>query len=559
MVLDLTRALKSATRVRLFLFTNATCRNFKSTRENEGDVEYSTNLWDVARLHRLLTSGSLHEPIVVDFQELCGAPLPCLGTPAVDDDYSALLAIVPGSVLAKLYGEYGTRLLELNVRSFLQAKGAVNRGIRETLLRNPERFLAYNNGISATASRIEMVDGTESKGILRLHDLQIVNGGQTTASIHAAMQRDGADMSKVLVQAKITVVSPERIPDIVPAISKYSNTQNKVTTADFSSNDSFHVEMEKLSRSVWAPSPTGDGQETHWFYERARGQYADELSRQRTPARVKAWKLANPTRQKFTKTDLAKYVASWDQYPYLVSRGAEKNFREFMVRLSSSGRPRVDPSYFRRLIAKAILFKEADRIVSMKNFGGYKANVVTYTLAKLTNETKSCVDLDAVWKAQGLSPATEQAIAALSELVHSSITNPPGGANIGEWCKRPECWARVQRLSWDIPPDLRSELVDQRTLRARDAEEEDNAPELMEDPEVAAVSSVEAQTWFDVSQWAKQTGSLQPWQRGLAYGLGQRAERGVPPTVKQARQGAILLEESIRLGFRPEQPVPALT
>jgi hypothetical protein len=553
MVLDVTRALKSATRVRLFLFTNCTCKNFKTERNMEGDVEYSTNLWDVARLHRLLTSGSLHEPIVVDFQALSGSPLPCLSTPVVDGDYSALLAIIPGSVLAKLYAEYGTRLLELNVRSFLQAKGAVNRGIRETLVKNPERFLAYNNGISATASKIEMVDRDGSKGILRLHDLQVVNGGQTTASIYAAAQRDGADMSKVLVQAKITVVSPERIQDIVPAISRFSNTQNKVTTADFSSNDSFHVEVEKLSRSVWAPSPTGDGQETHWFYERARGQYADELSRQRTPARVRAWKVANPTRQKFTKTDLAKYVATWDQYPYLVSRGAEKNFREYMVRMSANGRPTVDLIFFHRLVAKAILFKESDRIVSMKNFGGYKANVVTYTISKVANETKATVDLDAIWKRQGLTPALEAAIADLSEAVHKSITSPPGGANIGEWCKRPECWARVQSIPWRVPAALAEELVDQRTLRVHDAEFAAQGQEGEQDPDVVSAAAVASQTWFDVAQWAKQTGSLQPWQRGLAYSLGQRAERSVLPTIKQARQGLVLLEEATRLGFRPEQ------
>jgi hypothetical protein len=558
MLQDLRQAMTTVTSVRLYVLTNATTRIRKVRPETVDGIEYAYQVWDVARLHRLLTSGTLHEPIVVDFVERFGAGLPCLTTPATDQDYSVLLTIVPGDVLANLYDEYGTRLLELNVRSFLQAKGAVNRGIRDSLLKTPERFLAYNNGISATASKVEL--GSREDGatvITRLHDLQIVNGGQTTASIHAAVKRDNADVRSVRVQAKLTVVSPARIEEIVPAISKYSNTQNKVTTADFSSNDGLHVELEKLARVVWAPSVTGDGQETHWFYERARGQYADELARQRTPAKQKAWKLANPTRQKFTKTDLAKYEASWEQLPHIVSRGAEKNFREFMIRLSGKQRPRVDEIYFRRIIAKAILFKETDRVVSGQSFGGYKANIVAYTVAKLANATSGRVDLDSIWKAQGISPALEKAIAELCVPVQQSITQPPRAANIGEWCKRPEAWTRVQALPWNVPSSLTKELVDLRARRIEDDRENAEAEQSAENPQVTFCAAIPAQTWFDAAGWAKQTGSLQPWQRSLAFSLGQRNGRGLDPTPKQAAQGVTLLQEAIRLGFSPEHAVPA--
>ena len=557
MVQDLERALKSATTVRLLVLTNAVTRVRKVRPETVDGVEYVHQVWDIARLHRLLTSGSLHEPIVVDFAERFGSPLPCLSTPVTDRDYSVLLTIIPGEVLANLYDEFGTRLLELNVRSFLQAKGLVNRGIRESLLKTPERFLAYNNGISATASRVELVwkaDG--SSGIGKLHDLQIVNGGQTTASIHSAVRKDGADVSGVLVQAKVTVVSPARLDEIVPAISRYSNTQNKVTTADFSSNDAFHVDVEKLSRSVWAPSSSGDGQDTHWFYERARGQYADELARQRTPARIKAWKLGNPSKQKFTKTDLAKYVASWDQLPHVVSRGAEKNFREFMIRLSVNGRPLVDETYYKRAIAKAVLFKETERIVSGMNFGGYRANIVTFTIAKLVNAASGRLDLDSIWRNQSLSPALEAELSALCEPVQESITNPPRAANIGEWCKRPESWTRVEAHSWTISPALNKELLDQRPGRRKGAEAVDT--DRPTDPAIAAVAALPARTWFETAFWARETANLQPWQRGLAYSLGQRSERGTAPTPKQAVQGIALLKESMRLGFRPQIPVTGL-
>lgn len=550
MVQDVERTLKAATSVRFFLFTNATTRVKGVRPETVDGVDYSYHVWDVGRLHRLLTSGTLHEPIVVDFLSRFGSGLPFLSTPSTDQDYSVLLAIVPGPVLAALYDEFGTRLLELNVRSFLQTKGAVNRGIRETLLRTPERFLAYNNGISATASRVELSeDGTS---ITRLHDLQIVNGGQTTASVHSAVKRDGADVSSVLVQAKVTVVSPAKLEEIVPAISKYSNTQNKVTTADFSSNDPFHVDVEKFSRSIWAPSSSGDGQETRWFYERARGQYADELARQRTPARQKSFKLAHPTQQKFTKTDLAKYVTTWDQLPHLVSRGAEKNFREFMIRMSAKGRPRVDEVYYRRLIAQAILFKETERIVGSKKFGAYRANIVTFTIAKLVNATSSRLDLDDIWKRQHVSPSLASAISDLCVPVQTSITSPPGGANVGEWCKKPEAWTRVEALRWDVPVGVVAELVNLRARRVADEEAARATAASVMAPDVSAVGGVPSQTWYECASWAKETNSLVPWQRGLAFSLGQRADRGTDPTAKQAAQGILLLREALRLGFRPQ-------
>ncbi|MGY1719058.1 AIPR family protein [Blastococcus sp. SYSU DS0552] len=555
MVQDIERTLKAATQVRFFLFTNATTRVRGVRPEMVDGVEYSYHIWDVARLHRLLSSGTLHEPITVDFVERFGSGLPCLSTPVTDKDYSALLTIVPGPALAALYEEFGTRLLELNVRSFLQTKGGVNKGIRESILKTPERFLAYNNGISATASRVEF--SADGSSIVRLHDLQIVNGGQTTASVHSAVKRDRADVSSVYVQAKVTVVSPEKLDEIVPQISKFSNTQNKVTTADFSANNPFHVDVEKLSRSVWAPSASGDGQETRWFYERARGQYADELARQRTPARQKSFKLTHPTRQKFTKTDLAKFVTTWDQLPHLVSRGAEKNFREFMDRVATKSRPRVDEVYYKRLIAQAILFRESERIVSGKNFGGYRANIVTYTIAKLVNATASRIDLDEIWRKQGLSSALESAISALCVPVQESITNPPRAANIGEWCKRPEAWAKVEAIKWDVPPALADELVDLRARRIAEAEAARLSSEADADPSVEAAAGVPAETWFECAHWAKQANALAPWQRGLAFSLGQRASRGVDPSAKQAVQGLALMTEALRLGFRPQAPLPA--
>ena len=456
MCLAVEKTLPESPRIRLFLLTNSitTITTLPDTGLDGLPVSYE--IWDLARFHRMATSGTLSEPIIVEFAD----PLPCLATPDTDRDFSVFLTILPGSTLSALYGQYGTRLLELNVRSFLQAKGAVNRGIRDTLLTDPERFLAYNNGITATASKVDFAPlPGGGQAIRRVHDLQIVNGGQTTASIHYAHVRDKADIYRGLRPDEAhRRRRRERLQEIVPEISRYSNTQNKVTLVDFSSNHPFHVEVEKITRSLWAPAADGSGQETRWFYERARGQYADALARERTPARQRAFKTLHPLRQKFTKADAAKFEHSWAQLPHIVSRGAEKNFREFMIRLGDKT-PAVDTAYCQRLIAKAILFRATEKIVSAHEFGGYRANIVTYTIARLAHETAQRLDLDRIWREQRIGPALTMAIDDLCGPVHEVITHPVRVANVTEWAKRPECWSRVTRHRLAAPgcPELRAD------------------------------------------------------------------------------------------------------
>jgi hypothetical protein len=457
-------------------------------------------------------------------------------------------------LLAELYAEFGSRLLERNVRAFLQARGAVNRGIRDTLLKDPERFLAYNNGISATASSVTLSTSEGALGLTKIVDLQIVNGGQTTASIYHAWARDKADVAAVLVQAKISVVDSASIDTIVPYISRYANTQNKVTGADFSANDPFHIRLEELSRTIWAPAAGGGQRQTRWFYERARGQYADELVRAGSLAKQRQFRLMNPANQKFTKTDVAKFSHSWAQLPYLVSLGAEKNFREFMLRLPPHAEDSVDAAYFASLIAKAILFRRSEKIVSSLRFGGYRANIVTYTIAKLSHATAQRLDLDAIWRSQDISEATAASIEELAYLCFEIISNPSGRVrNISEWCKKIDCWKSVEELRWAVPAGLDGELIP--LVGGRHARRDDAPPDSglattsEEDALVVRAFEVTSDTWFRLSNWAAQTGNLQPWQRRLTYSLGQRAAANAEPTLKQAIQGLKALDEAHRLGF----------
>jgi len=536
------KALAENPRIRLFAFTNTVSAAATIPSSEVDDLAVAFEVWDLARLHRLATSGTLSEPISVDFDP----PLPCLATPDNDRDYSVFLAIISGQHLADLYARHGTRLLELNVRSFLQTKGGVNKGIRETLIHNPDKFLAYNNGITATASSVEFAD--DGRAVRRLHDLQIVNGGQTTASIHYARTRDKVDLSHVHVQMKLTRVSPDKLSEIVPEISKYSNTQNKVTVVDFSSNHPFHVALEKVTRSLWAPAVDGSGQETRWFYERARGQYTDALARERTPANQRKFKSLHPTAQKFTKADAAKYIHSWAGLAYLVSRGAEKNFRELMMRMGDEG-SQVNVSFCQRMLAKAILFKATDKIVASHDFGAYKINITSYTVARLAEATGRRVDLDRIWREQRLTPALTAAIDDLCVPVRDAIVNPlRPGTNIGEWAKRPECWEAVLAASWTVPADLIAELTDELVADSSGTTIAEAAQ-----GDIATVMATPAADWFAVGRWAKQTQNLQPWQRQLADTVGRYVSNGWTVTDKQATQALRLLGEAQHLGFRPSE------
>jgi hypothetical protein len=553
MALRVHRAARGIGRVKLFVVTDGIATVEYLEPEDVDGVEIRRSVWDITRLHRLESSGQRQEPIEVDLVANFGGALPCLSVGTGHEDYSAFLAVVPGGVLADIYDAYGPRLLELNVRSFLQARGKINRGIRDTLAEEPARFLAYNNGIAATASRVDVVDmpggGT---GISRIVDLQIVNGGQTTASIHRAM-RTKVDLSDVSVQAKITVIDPARVEDIVPLISRYANSQNKVTEADLTANDPFHVELEKLSRSTWAPATDSTRRATRWFYERARGQYADALGRETTPARRRRFKEEWPSSQKFTKTDIAKFEAVWDQFPHLASLGAQKNFIHFMARMKERGGLTPDTIYFKRLIAKAVLFKKTDRIVARQEFGGYKANIVYYTIAKLSHVTAQRLNLAEVWDEQDLAPAVEAALEELSYMAYRMIAElTPGGANVTEWAKREQCWRLMRDQRWDLPSSLRPHLV------GRVVGDEDQDGSAPPDADTGAEAAVIAEVvrvgpdgWLGLANWAKETGNLAPWQRKLAFGIGVRLKRGSDPTIKQAIQGKKILDAAAAVGYVP--------
>jgi hypothetical protein len=523
------------------------------TAESAGDISIAFHVWDIRRICRFANSGKKFETIEIDFEREFGTTISCLSMVDPDSDYQGYLAVIPGDILAGIYDKYGPRLLERNVRSFLQARGNVNKGIRKTIMEEPHRFFAYNNGISATADEIEFADNSNGNvSIRKVRNLQIVNGGQTTASLYHTAKKDKASLKGIYVQAKLSVIPPEQIDGIVPLISRYANSQNKVSDADFYANDPFHIRIEELSRTVWAPAVDGPNKQTKWFYERARGQYLDAKGREGTPARKRQFEAMCPNAQKFTKTDLAKYENTWMQLPYQVSLGAQKNFNHFSIRLKERGRTDVDNEYFEHLMAKAILFKRTEKIIDSLNYGGYRANIVTYTLAWLSHHTSQRIDLDAIWKKQAISPALQEAIRAVSVPVHRIITNPPNARNITEWCKRKECWETICAEAVPLSPAFQQELLTIGRSAPKKPDKGIEGPDARDLEVIAAVSQVPAQTWFNLSKWAKETNNLQSWQRSIAFSIGKALSSGHQISRKQADQGKKILEEVKTLGFSLE-------
>lgn len=466
-------------RVRFFLLSNRKLsERVKGVQEGTIDgLPVTYHVWDISRLNRMVSSGKGKEDMDINLVEEYQQTIPCLPAHLNDASYEAYLAVVPGSLLARIYDKWGTRLLEQNVRCFLQARSNVNKGIRTTILAEPEMFFAYNNGVTATAEAVELIDDSGQKKIKSIRNLQIVNGGQTTASIFSASKKDKADLGSVFVQMKLSVIPPEKTVEVVPKISEYANSQNRVNAADFFANHPYHVRVEEFSRRLWAPSEGGSFKETKWFYERARGQYLDEQSL-KTQTQKRKFQEEYPRAQMFSKTDLAKYENVWRLIPHVVSQGAQKNFGNFAVYVGKDWGARKDDFnelYYKCLIGKVIMFKRLEKLVSSldwyKEDPGYRANIVAYTLSWLgnyANERGEMINFLNVWEKQNLTLAMVNAMEIVAKVVRESLVDTPTGiSNVTEWAKKPGCWERIKVMQIDISPDLKNELIKKSEMKER--------------------------------------------------------------------------------------------
>jgi len=530
-------------RVRIFVLTDGVT-GMRGTEEDQvRGVRIQREVWDVTRLFRGMQAGLPRDEIDIDFERDFGGPIPCLQMPRPAKDFVAYLAILPGDVLYTIYDEYGPRLLELNVRSFLSARGKINAGIRRSLHEEADRFVAYNNGIVATVDALKTIvlpDGRTA--ISRVRGLQIVNGGQTTASIHRARKVDRIDLSSVFVAAKITLIDPPSREEIVTRISRYANTQNVIQMADFSANEPFHVELERLSHRIWCP-----GEQGRWFYERARGQYQVAKARlSATPAQARRFNEQTPPNRKFTKTEIGKYQQAWLLRPYVISLGAQKNFDRFMqelrTRLGKEWLP--DDQYYRDLIARAIVYRAADRIVKVERFPAYRANIVAYLMAYLCYRSGGRLDLQGIWQKQDVSEALKLLLRSWSHGVNAGILESARGRNVTEWCKKEQCWDHVRALALEFPAVLPREIQSAPDGGTGSAGSPADALSHEDLENIDRCRQVDGATWLSIHGWGSRTGLLKSWQAGIAHTLAGYAANGWSraPSPKQARQGVQILD-----------------
>ena len=450
--------------IRIYVLTDrqAPARKVFKSREVAGKT-VKLEVMDIERLFRHWSEGKPRDELVVNFQEITGGPLPCVYVPNDTSEYDCALTVLPGEALRFVYEKFGARLLEANVRSFLSASGKVNKGIRETLRTGPERFLAYNNGIVIVADEAHFAKTADGgPGIAWLKGMQIVNGGQTTATIYFTEKKDPEiDLRRVRVPAKLIILrTDDSVAEeaLISDISRFANSQNSVKLSDLSANKPFHVELEKLALSTYCPDGVG-----RWFYERAAGSYNVLLAREgTTPARLRKLKEAIPTSRRFTKTDLAKCLNAWGQLPHVVSLGSQKNFERFMSVMSGNGdQPAAalpDVAAFKRIVAQVILFRAAQRMVRPM-FEAFQANVITYLVSIVANRIGDSLDLDRIWLQQDLSAPLKEQMKTWAPEVHRALHASAGEKMLSEWAKKPECWDAVRSATYSSAtrgiPELR--------------------------------------------------------------------------------------------------------
>lgn len=442
--------------VKIVLLTNGIVdKAVGSTDWRDRKVEFDT--YDISRLQRILGEGETRADIDVDLQALTGNPVACLHAPSPAGEYDAYLTVLPGEVLSRIYDKYGVRLLELNVRAFLglQGRKSVNAELRRTIAEQPAMFLAYNNGIVATVDDLEIVNDRAGRpSIKSLKGLQIVNGGQTTASLHRARRKDSLNLGNVAVPVKIIKVGGADLSEMVASVSRAANRQNTVQLADFSAGDPFHQQIEVLANNTWLDDGKG-----RWFYERARGSYlAAEQKAAYRKSEQQTFRAQTPKHRRLSKLDVARYLTAWDGLPYRVCLGGQKNFQHFMQRMKDSAPPPPDTDWLKRLVAKAIFYRAVEKKIRAMKFPAYGAQITAYVVSGLAHKTGGRMDFERLWSRQSVSTELERLAEAWAPQIDVLLRESAGQRNPSEWFKKEECWLdilnRLPALSDPLPAEL---------------------------------------------------------------------------------------------------------
>ena len=629
-VADLIHSTNKIDRIRLFILTNAIApvSYEKDNIEIADGTSCEFYVWDAKRIMQQDNIISGRKPIVVDFEGDYNCTLPCVKMPDVSDHVMCYLCIIPGMVLSQVYHKYHQQILEQNVRTFLQFKGASNKGIRDTMIGHkataaekrkgifdfdpePDMFFAYNNGISTTAAEISIRKGENGMEITRIKDWQIVNGGQTTASIHAVFNMKGVNvsrLSKVFVSMKVSVIKDKEMQGtIVQKISRFANTQSAVKKSDFNINEPFLVDIENQSRQEWTKTPTGKPV-SKWFFERTRGQYLDKAKRNNSAAAEREFYAEYPKNQMFDKTLLSKFMMAWMENPASVCKGGENNYAVFFNRMKALGL-KFDANVFHRTIAKGILFKAIDAYYGKDGIAlpGYKSNMVAYTLSALGLLSSKKLDLISIWNEQNvMNPAVQNKMTIDLYSVYAKLINGQQHISykVKEQYTTTEGRKRNRFVSVDIPKEdleklkqttlyrvlefvkkiepviwdhivnvdegtninewtkatrcwdaLKTKLNNQGSTSAlpKDvlAASSDQETEINEAQQavITQAGDIDADVWFSINKWGKEHDGLTPVEVSFIGNFAYMIKRSRPYTYKQAKWALSIYEKAEKAGW----------
>jgi hypothetical protein len=560
---DICRHYRVFDRINLFVLTNGYVPyDPPEDHEIKGmeDIAVMIHVWDIERIYRLVKSKGGREPIEIDFDGLFGVSIPCLKMPVENKVYECYLAIMPGRILSLLYRNFSTRLLESNVRAFLQQTGSVNKGIKETILKKPFMFLPYNNGLAVTAQDVktEIKDGQLM--ITEIKDLQIVNGGQTTASLFHTEKRNKADLSEVYAQVKITVIKDEDLKvKEVPFISRYANSQNKVSELDLTSNHPYLQRIEELSRTTYAVDPTNPNKQTLWFFERVKGQYREMINKESKKSNQDAWKLKYPSSQVFTKSDIAKYLNIWAQLPHTVSKGSQKNYTAFLDRIQKEFSKKMPTrTYYEDLVANAILFNETDVLFGRKNKNAIgdtnlKSFTVAYTLSYFHYLTNNMLNLQKIWELQSIPNELKSVLERLMRQVFNFMVEDRQNL-ISEVVKSEKFWTSLKETNIETNiAEVEELLFTEEEYNKRYSEDTDTLKQAKHYNDLQRITDAGIRFWDALPMWLLARDDFSPAKKSFADSIRKKIKSTGQLSEMEVRHGIEVLDKIEELGISIEK------
>lgn len=526
-----------------------------------GNATMTFRVWDARRLHLAATSTMRTEPICIQLGNE-GEGVPCVRGGRATEGIKTYLFTMTGQQLADIYDEYGSRVLESNVRGFLSTRGNVNKGIQWTLDSEPELFLAFNNGLTTTASNATFEQHSGALRLTSLTNWQIVNGGQTTASMWYFSNRNRMkpekleNLTNAYVQVKLVVVDETGAERLVPDIARFANSQNKVSVADFSSNSPFHKQLERLSSRLRAPSQVAQ-YDTRWFYERTRGAYENARAQVSGVRGQREFDAQNPKSQKFDKIEVAKVENIWRQEPHIVSKGAQSSFVHFSECVNKqwdSDSNQFNDAYYRDLVARVILFRSTRRSVQESDWyvTGYLANIVAYGLSKFLYDLTDMfdgkqIDLPAIWRNQACADEVLENIdvACQAARIHLTSEDRPQG-NVTQWAKQAACWTGFRDTPLEYYESAHDIVlsVSERQDELRDAKE--TRKEEGQLLGYIELFELEATVWLALERFDDSQRFLAPKERSILRAMSTNGY----VSESQGRVLASALKRANSLGFR---------